>query len=45
MACPINQIQEPPSSMCIECGKTNGTKGEVDKHIMFHTRENELSYE
>ena len=45
MACPINQMQEPPNSKCIEGGKTNGTKGEVDNHIIFHTMENLFSCE
>ena len=37
------KYKEPNSSMCIECGKTYATKLEVDKHMMFHTRENQFS--
>ena len=37
------KLKEPPySSMCIYCVKTNTTKGEVDKHIMCHTREKKI---
>ena len=31
--------------MCIECGKSNTTKVEVDKHITFHTMEKQYSCE
>ena len=31
--------------MCIECGKSNATKVEVDKHIIFHTMEKQSSCE
>ena len=33
------------SCMCIECGKSNTTKVEVDKHITFHTMEKQYSCE
>ena len=33
------------SSMCIECGKSNTTKVEVDKQIIFHTMEKQCSCE
>ena len=33
------------SIMCIECGKSNTTKVEVDKHITFHTMEKQYSCE
>ena len=39
----LTKYKEPISSMCTECGKTDTTKVEVDKHIMFHTREKQLS--
>ena len=29
--------------MCIECGKVNAIKFEVDKHMRVHTREKHLS--
>ena len=31
--------------MCIECGKSDNTKVEVDKHIIFHTMEDQSSCE
>ena len=37
--------KEPFSSMCIECGKSNATKVEVDKQIIFHTMEKQSSFE
>ena len=33
------------SIMCIECGKSNTTKVEVDQHIIFHTMEKQYSCE
>ena len=39
----LTKYKEPISSMCTECGKTDTTKVEVDKHIMFHTREKQFS--
>ena len=33
------------SSMCIECGKYNSTKVEVDEHIIFHTMDKQSSCE
>ena len=34
----LTKFKEPPSHMCIDCGKSNTNKEEVDKHIMCHTR-------
>ena len=31
--------------MCIECGKSNVTKVEVDKHLIFYTMKNHSSCE
>ena len=36
---------EPSSSMCIESGKYNATKVEIDKHIIFCTMEKQSSFE
>ena len=36
------KYKEPLCSMCFECGKTNATKVEVDKHLMFHTGKNSV---
>ena len=33
------------SCMCIECGKSNTTKVEVDKHIKFHIMEKQYGCE
>ena len=41
----LTKFKEPPNSMCIYCGNTNTTKEEVDKHIMCHTREQQLDFE
>ena len=35
----ITKFKEPPSSICISCGKSNTNKDEVEKNIMCHTRE------
>ena len=35
----LTNFKEPPSSMCIYCGKSNINKEKFDKHIMCHTRE------
>ena len=39
------RYKDPLSSMCMECGKSNTTKVEVDKHITFHTMEKQYSCE
>ena len=39
------RYKEPLSSMCMECGKSNTTKVEVNKHILFHTNKKQPSYE
>ena len=37
--------KEPFISMCIECGKSNATKVEVNKQIIFHAMEKQSSCE